>query len=410
MLAQIETAFAQRAGSEERLRSFLSDASHELRTPLTSIQGYAELLRKDALRDQAARDRALARIEKEAARMGVLVGDLAVLAREDEGPDARADRVDLAAVVAEVVADARMIDGDPDHRTDVPGPVPVLGDRPARAARPQPGGNALTHTPAGTPMEVDVSVPTGTRPCSGGAGPRPGMTRNRSSHVFDRFYRGDTDRPSTAAPGLGLFIVATLARIFGGSASVDTAPGEDRRSRWCSRWPATPRSHGELTGQCNPSPQPTPTGRETGHRVAGTMLASIDRGTGPAALLLHGQPGSGASWDPLTDRLATEFRVLAPDRVGYGASAGEASWGRRQRRSAGRRFLRHRAPRPGHRGGPQLVGWCGRVLAARHRSLVQGLVLVGAACTADSVNALDRWLTVPVVGDALTVVGVVGIS
>ena len=54
MLAQIETAFAQRARSEDRLRSFLSDASHELRTPLTSIRGYAELLRKDALGDETA--------------------------------------------------------------------------------------------------------------------------------------------------------------------------------------------------------------------------------------------------------------------------------------------------------------------------------------------------------------------
>ncbi len=53
MLAQIETAFAQRARSEDRLRSFLADASHELRTPLTSIRGYAELLRKDALGDRA---------------------------------------------------------------------------------------------------------------------------------------------------------------------------------------------------------------------------------------------------------------------------------------------------------------------------------------------------------------------
>ena len=42
--------------------------------------------------------------------------------------------------------------------------------------------------------------------------------------------------------------------------------------------------------------------------------------------------------------------------------------------------------------------WSGGVavlLAARHPSLVQGLVLVGAACTPDSLNALDRWLTVP---------------
>ncbi len=46
------------------------------------------------------------------------------------------------------------------------------------------------------------------------------------------------------------------------------------------------------------------------------MLATIDRGAGPSVVLLHGQPGSGASWDPVTERLAPEFRVLAPDRIG----------------------------------------------------------------------------------------------
>ncbi len=52
--------------------------------------------------------------------------------------------------------------------------------------------------------------------------------------------------------------------------------------------------------------------------------------------------------------------------------------------------------------------WSGGVavlLADRHRSLVRSLVLVGAACTPDSLNALDRWLTYPGLGDVLTVAG-----
>jgi two-component system OmpR family sensor kinase len=87
MLSQIEAAFAQRTMSEDRLRRFLADASHELRTPLTSIRGYAELLRKDALHGDDDRERALARIESESARMGVLVEDLLTLARLGEGPE-----------------------------------------------------------------------------------------------------------------------------------------------------------------------------------------------------------------------------------------------------------------------------------------------------------------------------------
>ena len=165
MLSQIEAAFAQRALSEERLRSFLADASHELRTPLTSIRGYAELLRKDALGDEASRDRALARIEKEAARMGALVGDLGVLARQGEGPQPTLARVDLAAVAADVVADARTVAADRPIELSSAGEVPVAGDE-ARLEQMVHNlvGNALSHTPAGTPVEVGVSVRGDRRP------------------------------------------------------------------------------------------------------------------------------------------------------------------------------------------------------------------------------------------------------
>ena len=64
--------------------SFLADASHELRTPLASIRGYAELFRIGAAREPEDTEKAMRRIEDEAARMGVLVEDLLTLARLDE--------------------------------------------------------------------------------------------------------------------------------------------------------------------------------------------------------------------------------------------------------------------------------------------------------------------------------------
>ena len=225
MLAQIETAFAQRARSEDRLRSFLSDASHELRTPLTSIRGYAELLRKDALGDEQARDRALSRIENEAERMGSLVGDLAVLAREGEGPEPSRHRVDLAAVAADAVEDARTTDGTRPIELWAPTAVPVSGDE-ARLHQMVHNlvDNALAHTPTGTPVEVGVTV-RGERAVLEVRDRGPGMTPEQAQHVFDRFYRGDSSRLDGGS-GLGLFIVATLARTFGGTAGVDTAVGK----------------------------------------------------------------------------------------------------------------------------------------------------------------------------------------
>jgi pimeloyl-ACP methyl ester carboxylesterase len=43
-------------------------------------------------------------------------------------------------------------------------------------------------------------------------------------------------------------------------------------------------------------------------------------GEGPAVLLLHGIPGSGAAWDPVAERLADRVRLVVPDLLGFGAS------------------------------------------------------------------------------------------
>ncbi len=224
MLAQIEAAFTQRERSEERLKSFVADASHELRTPLTSIRGYAELLRTHALVDPEARDRALARIEREAGRMGALVGDLSVLASDGVGPDPARQPVDLAAVAEEAVADARTIHPARHIGLDAPAAVIVSADD-ARLEQMVHNlvGNALTHTPPGTAVDVTV-VARGDRALLEVTDRGPGMTDEQAHHAFDRFYRGGEDRWAGGS-GLGLFIVANLARTFGGEVSVDTAIG-----------------------------------------------------------------------------------------------------------------------------------------------------------------------------------------
>ena len=117
MLGQIEGAFAEREASEARLRQFAADASHELRTPLTSIRGYAELFRRGA--DQRPEDlaKAMQRIEDEATRMGVLVDDLLLLTRLDQGRPLDHQSVDLSRLAADATDDARA--AHPDRTIEV---------------------------------------------------------------------------------------------------------------------------------------------------------------------------------------------------------------------------------------------------------------------------------------------------
>ncbi len=225
MLTQIEAAFAQQQLSEERLRRFLGDASHELRTPLTSIRGYAELLRKDALDDEEARERALARIESEAARMGTMVEDLLLLARMGESPVPRTKPVDLRAMVTEAVDDAQALDRSRRIVLVAPRPVVIEADE-QRIGQLTHNllQNALIHTPPGTPIDVRVEQADG-RTVLRVRDEGPGMTVEQASRVFDRFYRGSSSRPDGGS-GLGLFIVAAVAKSLGGHVTVDTAPGK----------------------------------------------------------------------------------------------------------------------------------------------------------------------------------------
>ncbi len=215
------SAFDARAASEHTLREFISDASHELRTPLTSIRGYAELLRAGALGEDEERQRAAARIEHEAVRMGVLVDNLLSLARLDEGRPLELSDVDLTVLAADAVNDARAVEPDRPITLVVRDPVYVVGDETTlRQVLANLLANARQHTSPRTPVEVSVSSDATTARIDvvdDGPGIEPGV-RGR---VFDRFWRGkDGDRPSGDGSGLGLAIVAAVAAAHGGTARV----------------------------------------------------------------------------------------------------------------------------------------------------------------------------------------------
>jgi pimeloyl-ACP methyl ester carboxylesterase len=143
--------------------------------------------------------------------------------------------------------------------------------------------------------------------------------------------------------------------------------------------------------------------------VTGRYEVPIDRGTGPTVLLLHGQPGSGSSWGPVTTLLTDRFRVLAPDRTGYGASVGEAL-GIAANAALAADLLERADAGPATVVAHSWSGGVGVLLADRRPDLVSSLVLVGAACTPDSLDATDRLLALPFIGEAMTMAGLVALG
>ena len=226
MLGQIERAFAERQASEDRLRRFLSDASHELRTPLTSIRGYAELFRMGAASTPEETEKAMARIEEEATRMGVLVEDLLALARLDEMPQTRHDPVDLEPLLHDAADDARAAAPDREVLVSVAGAHIASGDSSQlRQVLANLLRNALTHTPPATPIELSLEDMDGhVRVVVRDHG--PGLPEGAQATVFERFWRSESGRGrGRAGAGLGLAIVAAIVDAHGGRVSAANAPG-----------------------------------------------------------------------------------------------------------------------------------------------------------------------------------------
>jgi two-component system OmpR family sensor kinase len=226
MLGQIEQAFADRQAGEDRLRRFLSDASHELRTPLTSIRGYAELYRMGAASDPQETARSMARIEEEAARMGVLVEDLLALARLDEMPPTRREPVDLEPLLRDAADDARAAAPDREVAIAVAGSHVAAGDASQlRQVLANLMRNALTHTPAGSPIELSLDDADGyVRVVVRDHG--PGLPKDAAASVFERFWRAEGGRErGRGGAGLGLAIVAAIVDAHGGRVSAANAPG-----------------------------------------------------------------------------------------------------------------------------------------------------------------------------------------
>ena len=232
MLAQIETAFKARQASEakllrsdQKLRQFIADASHELRTPLAAVRAYAELFSRGAASRPDDLARSMSGITREAERMSLLVDDLLLLARLDEGRPLEQTPVELADVVCEAVDAARVVDDQRPIDVDVE-PATVIGDRDRlRQLIDNLFANVRAHTPRGRPSPSGCSASDGMAQLSvsdsgpgltergGGPGLRALLPSRQLAHPRERRRRARTldrlggrrgarrQRPRAADPG-----------------------------------------------------------------------------------------------------------------------------------------------------------------------------------------------------------------
>lgn len=245
-----------------QLESFNADVAHELRTPLATLIGQTELALSRERDAEALRETLTSNLE-EMQRLSGLVNDMLFLSQADRGAVARRGQpLGLATLAAQVadyheatIEDAGLglrIDGDATLAVDEPLVKRALSNLVGNATRfAEPGSPLVLRIERPSADEVRLSVENRGRAIAPEHLPR----------LFDRFFRVDTARAcglDCQHHGLGLAIVAAIARMHGGSTWAESADGLTRvgfslgSGQAAAEAPATPAPA--------PAPAPSPVG------------------------------------------------------------------------------------------------------------------------------------------------------
>lgn len=210
-------------------QEFLSNVSHELRTPLTAIVALSETLETGAIDDPDNNRRFLSIIQKNAAHMHRLIGDILELSAIEAGNvKVRPEAIRLSLLIEDVLGSLEntaavrnvtlhnMVAPDAEVYVDPHRMTQMLTNLVENAIKfNRPGGEVLIRHSVNDRDRIAVKD-TG-----------EGIASHHLDRLFERFYRVDRARSrALGGTGLGLAIVKHLARSHGGEVSVSSRLGE----------------------------------------------------------------------------------------------------------------------------------------------------------------------------------------
>jgi signal transduction histidine kinase len=219
---------SERDRRERAEREFVGNAAHELRTPIAAIAAAVEALEAGAKHDAADRDRFLAVVSRQSARLGRLVRVLLVLARAQSREETlRLERLPVRPLLLEV-ADALDAGSDVAVSVDCAPDLEVLAQRDlAEQIVVNLAANAVKHTEVGTIVlsarRLGDSVVLEVRDSG------RGIAAVDQERIFDRFY--SSDGAERDGFGLGLAIVREATRALGATLEVESRLGEGTTMR-----------------------------------------------------------------------------------------------------------------------------------------------------------------------------------
>ncbi len=217
------TATLQETISE--LESFSYSISHDLRAPLRAMQTYAAILLEESRRNLTADHKEyLRRIKVAADRMDRLIQDVLIYSRVARS-QTPVERIELASFISSVIESYPEL-RDADAEIEIVHPLPAVCANPAALTQCISNllGNALKFTAPGVRPEVRVSAREREgRVCVCVHDNGVGIAPELHEKIFGMFYKAEA---GSAGTGIGLAVVRKAAERMGGTAGVNSAPGQ----------------------------------------------------------------------------------------------------------------------------------------------------------------------------------------
>ncbi len=220
----------RQAREADRMKSeFVASVSHELRTPLASIQGFTSTILRDPEMDKETRHEFLEIIDRECARLSLLIEGILDLRMIESGAEQlHLSTIDFVALVREA-ANALQHMSDTANvliKLKLPEAGPVITADQDRAFRLIYNlvDNAIKFTPADGQVNIDVSVKPSTiclRIRDTGIGIAPASL----PHICERFYRERHDGRETPGTGIGLALVKQTVQLHGWVIDFESSEG-----------------------------------------------------------------------------------------------------------------------------------------------------------------------------------------
>lgn len=229
-LKALRSRFRTQRERMARLEGFSANVAHELRTPLATLITGTELSLREGGLPPPAQERLGANLE-ELRRLSGIVDDMLFLAQARGGQRARREPVDSLALLAREVASFHeaaideagltlRVDGDGGGDFD----APLL-----RRALSNLIDNAARYATPGSAIRVGIEALGRGRMRLSVLNEGAEIPPDRLPRLFDRFYRADAPRERPGEHhGLGLSIVAAIARMHGGAPFARSGPGGTR--------------------------------------------------------------------------------------------------------------------------------------------------------------------------------------